>query len=120
LARRTLIEHLIKTGYLRAVPPYVFISKIVDALTTSAGVDRVKSSLYEVYFPDPSVIDSQVDHLIDILLNGTRSPRPIGSDPERSSVLHWNRREEIQTWMRRGVAATRRHSLPRGLPNPVY
>ncbi len=72
-ALTTLIEDLTTTGYLRAVPPYVFISMFVDVLTTTAGVERVKSSVYEVDFSDPSVIDSQVDHLIDILLNGTLS-----------------------------------------------
>ena len=72
-ALTTLIEDLIETGYLRAMPPYVFISMFVDVLTTTAGVERVKSSVYEVDFSDPWVIDSQVDHLIDILLNGTLS-----------------------------------------------
>jgi hypothetical protein len=73
-ALTALLEDLITTGYLRAVPPYVFISMFVDVLTTTAGVERVKSSVYDVDFSDPSVIDSQVDHLIDILLNGTLGP----------------------------------------------
>ena len=75
-ALTALLKDLMATGYLRAVPPYVFISMFVDVLTTTAGVERVKSSVYDVDFSDPSVIDSQVDHLIDILLNGTLSHPP--------------------------------------------
>jgi len=77
-ALTALLEDLMKTGYLRAVPPYVFISMFVDVLTTTAGVERVKSSVYDIDFSDPSVIDSQVDHLIDILLNGTLNHPPRG------------------------------------------
>jgi TetR/AcrR family transcriptional regulator len=66
-----LLEHLTAAGYLRAVPPYVFISMFVDVLTTTAGVERVKSAVYDEDFSDPSVVDSQIDHLIDILLHGT-------------------------------------------------
>ena len=72
-ALTALLTDLMKTGYLRAVPAYVFISMFVDVLTTTAGVERVKSSVYDEDFSDPAVIDSQVDHLIDILLNGTLS-----------------------------------------------
>ena len=68
-----LLEDLIASGYLREVPPYAFISMFVDVLTTTAGVERVKSSVYEEDFSDPSVVNSQIDHLIDILLNGTLS-----------------------------------------------
>ena len=73
-----LLEDLIATGYLREVPPYVFISMFVDVLTTTAGVERVKSSVYEEDFSDPSVVNSQIDHLIDILLNGTLHHPPNG------------------------------------------
>lgn len=66
-----LLEDLMASGYLRAVPPYVFISMFVDVLITTAGVERVKTSVYDQDFSDPSVVDSQIDHLIDILLNGT-------------------------------------------------
>jgi TetR/AcrR family transcriptional regulator len=77
-ALTALLEDLIATGSLRPVPPYVFISMFVDVLTTTAGVERVKSSVYDVDFSDPLVIDSQIDHLIDILLNGTLSHPPDG------------------------------------------
>jgi TetR/AcrR family transcriptional regulator len=76
-ALTALLEDLIATGHLRPVPPYVFISMFVDVLTTTAGVERVKSSVYDEDFSDPLVIDSQIDYLIDILLNGTLS-RPDG------------------------------------------
>lgn len=65
------LEDLMASGYLREVPPYVFISMFIDVLTTTAGVERVKSAVYDQDFSDPSVVDSQIDHLIDILLNGT-------------------------------------------------
>ncbi len=70
-ALTALLEDLMASGYLRAVPPYVFISMFVDVLITTAGVERVKTSVYDQDFSDLSVVDSQIDHLIDILLNGT-------------------------------------------------
>jgi TetR/AcrR family transcriptional regulator len=66
-----LLDDLMASGYLRPVPPSVFISMFVDVLITTAGVERVKSSVYDQDFSDPLVVDSQIDHLIDILLNGT-------------------------------------------------
>lgn len=71
-ALTNLLEDLMASGYLRHVPPYVFISMFVDVLTTSAGMERVKSSVYGVDFSDQAFVTSQIDHLIDILLNGTR------------------------------------------------
>jgi hypothetical protein len=50
----------------------------VDVLITTAGVERVKSSVYEEDFSDPSVVNSQIDHLIDILLYGTLNHPPDG------------------------------------------
>jgi AcrR family transcriptional regulator len=73
-----LLEDLIATGYLREIAPYVFISMFVDVLITTAGVERVKSSVYEEDFSDPSVVNSQIDHLIDILLYGTLNHPPDG------------------------------------------
>jgi TetR/AcrR family transcriptional regulator len=66
-----LLEELMAEGYLRQVPPHVFISMFVDVLTTSAGMERVKSSVYGVDFSDESFVNAQIDDLIDILLNGT-------------------------------------------------
>ncbi|MBU0479439.1 hypothetical protein KKC91_12905 [bacterium] len=51
-ALTALLEDLTASGYLRAVPPYVFISMFVDVLTTSAGMERVKSSVYGEDFSD--------------------------------------------------------------------
>jgi TetR/AcrR family transcriptional regulator len=73
-----LLKDLMANGYLREVPPYVFISMFVDVLTTTAGVERVKISVYDEDFSDPSVIDSQIDQLIDVLLNGTLRHPPDG------------------------------------------
>jgi AcrR family transcriptional regulator len=73
-----LLEDLIATGYLREIAPYVFISMFVDVLITTAGVERVKSSVYQEDFSDPSVVNSQIDHLIDILLYGTLNHPPDG------------------------------------------
>ena len=70
-----LLEDLMAEGYLRKVPPHVFISMFVDVLTTSAGMERVKSSVYGVDFSDESFVNAQIDDLIDILLNGTRVHR---------------------------------------------
>jgi TetR/AcrR family transcriptional regulator len=75
-ALTALLEHLMASGYLRAVPPYVFISMFVDVLTTSAGMEQVKSSVYGEDFSDQTFVNSQIDHLIDILLNGTRDHQP--------------------------------------------
>jgi TetR/AcrR family transcriptional regulator len=70
-ALTALLEDLMARGSLRAVPPDVFISMFVDVLITTAGLERVKSSVYGADFTDQSVVNSQIDHLIDILLNGT-------------------------------------------------
>jgi AcrR family transcriptional regulator len=77
-ALTALLEDLMATGSLRAVPPYVFISMFVDVLITTAGLERVKSSVYGEDFTDQSVVNSQIDHLIDILLNGTIHHPPDG------------------------------------------
>jgi TetR/AcrR family transcriptional regulator len=77
-ALTALLEDLMATGSLRAVPPYVFISMFVDVLITTAGLERVKSSVYGEDFTDQSVVNSQIDHLIDILLNGTLHHPPDG------------------------------------------
>ena len=77
-ALTALLEDLMATGSLRAVPPYVFISMFVDVLITTAGVERVKSSVYGEDFSDQSVVNSLIDHLIDILLNGTSRHSPDG------------------------------------------
>ncbi|HAX82676.1 MAG TPA: hypothetical protein DCY40_08930 [Actinobacteria bacterium] len=42
-ALTALLKDLMATGYLRAVPPHVFISMFVDVLTTTAGMERVKA-----------------------------------------------------------------------------
>lgn len=77
-ALTALVEDLTASGYLRPVPPFVFISMFIDVLITTAGVERVKSSVYDQDLSDPSVVDFQIDHLIDILLNGALSRSPDG------------------------------------------
>ena len=66
-----LLEDMMAEGTLREVPPYVFISMFVDVLITTAGVERVKSPLYGADFSDPAVLDTLIDHLIDMLLAAT-------------------------------------------------
>ena len=75
-ALTALLKDLMATGYLRAVPPYVFISMFVDVLITTAGLERVKSSVYGEDFSDKSVVNLLIDNLIDILLNGTLHHTP--------------------------------------------
>jgi TetR/AcrR family transcriptional regulator len=75
-ALERLLADLMSEGYLRTVPPYVFISMFVDVLITTAALERVKSSVYGEDFLDQSVIDSLVDHLIDVLLHGTIQQPP--------------------------------------------
>lgn len=71
-----LLKGLMAAGTLREVPPYVFISMFVDVLITTAGVERVKSPLYGEDFSDPAVLDSLIDHLIDMLLTATMKAPP--------------------------------------------
>jgi hypothetical protein len=73
-----LLEDLMAEGTLREVPPYVFISMFVDVLITTAGVERVKSPLYGADFSDPAVLDTLIDHLIDMLLAATVQARSEG------------------------------------------
>ena len=77
-ALTTLLQDLMAAGTLRAVPPYVFISMFVDVLITTAGVERVKSPLYGADFSDPGVLNTLIDHLIDMLLAATMQPSPEG------------------------------------------
>lgn len=56
----------------------MFISMFVDVPITTAGVERVKSLVYGEDFSDQSVVNSLIDHLIDILLNGTLHHPPGG------------------------------------------
>jgi hypothetical protein len=66
-----LLEDLMAAGTLRAVPPYVFISMFVDMLITTAGVERVKSSVFDADFSDQAVLNTLIDYLIDMLLAAT-------------------------------------------------
>ena len=75
-ALTALLEDLMAEGTLREVPPYVFISMFVDVLTTTAGVERVKTPLYGADFSDPDVLNTLIDHLIDMLLAATMQPPP--------------------------------------------
>jgi TetR/AcrR family transcriptional regulator len=77
-ALTALLDDLMAAGTLRRVPPYVFISMFVDVLITTAGVERVKSSLYGADFSDPAVLDTLIDHLIDMLLAATMEAPPYG------------------------------------------
>lgn len=70
-----LLKDLMATGTLRAVPPYVFISMFVDVLITTAGVERVKSSVYDADFSNQAVLNTLIDHLIDMLLAATVQSR---------------------------------------------
>jgi hypothetical protein len=70
-ALTALLEDLMAAQALREVPPYVFISMFVDVLITTAGVERVKSPLYGADFSDPAVLNTLIDHLIDMLLAAT-------------------------------------------------
>jgi AcrR family transcriptional regulator len=71
-----LLEDLMAAGTLRAVPPYVVISMFVDVLITTAGVERVKSSVYDADFSDQAVLNTLIDHLIDMLLAATMQAQP--------------------------------------------
>jgi hypothetical protein len=51
---------------------------LVDVLITTAGVERVKSPLYDADFSDPAVLNTLIDHLIDMLLAATMQPSPDG------------------------------------------
>lgn len=77
-ALTALLKDLMAAGTLREVPPYVFISMFVDVLITTAGVERVKSPLYGADFSDPAVLDTLIDHLIDMLLAATLQHPPEG------------------------------------------
>ena len=70
-ALTSLLDGLMAAGTLRKVPPDVFMSMFVDVLITTAGVERVKSPLYGADFSDPAVLDTLIDHLIDMLLPAT-------------------------------------------------
>lgn len=69
-ALTTLVVDVTDAGWLRPVPPYVLISMFTDVLITTAGLVRLKSSVYEVDFSDEAVLSAYIDHLIDVLLNG--------------------------------------------------
>jgi hypothetical protein len=77
-ALTALLKELMAAGTLRDVPPYVFISMFVDVLITTAGVERVKSPLYGTDFSDPAVLNTLIDHLIDMLLAATIQVPPEG------------------------------------------
>ena len=77
-ALTALLEELMAAGTLREVPPYVFISMFVDVLITTAGVEWVKSPLYGADFSDPAVLNTLIDHLIDMLLAATIQAPPDG------------------------------------------
>ena len=79
-ALTALLGDLTAAGTLRGVPPYVFISMFVDVLITTAGVERVKSPLYGADFSDPVVLDTLIDHLIDMLLAATLQAPPEAGD----------------------------------------